>query len=139
MPSSRGHLCSSFLLHPRYGSEVKLDQYVEELTTAETPYSGFNLLLLSPSNKSEPSRLRYDFALLSNGGAGNSIKLSESPSDSSCFGISNNTPSGVDPFTSEQKASEWPKVAQGRKILDDILRRDLNESDLTEELFHLLR
>ncbi|GJJ15816.1 hypothetical protein Clacol_010094 [Clathrus columnatus] len=142
MSSSRGHLCSSFLLHPRYGSEVNLSQYAKELTTAETPYSGFNLLLLSSSAKSdESSQLQYDFKILSNNGAGGTIEVVKPSSDNSnsCFGMSNGSPNGEDPFTSERKNTEWAKVSQGRQLLHDISAQHQDEAQLVEALFSLLR
>lgn len=118
---------------------MTLSQYLEELTASETSYSGFNLVLFSPSKKNETSGLQYEFTYLSNGGAFGPIQLSRLPSDNSCFGVSNDTPTGNDPFTGEHKTAEWTKVTQGRQILHDILRKCPDETALIEELFVLLR
>ncbi|KAF8488578.1 NRDE protein-domain-containing protein [Gautieria morchelliformis] len=152
-PSSRGHLCSSFLCRNRSPPHTAMSDFVTELTTSEVRYAGFNLLLLAPSHISRTSRsgddplaqatslgtLQYDATLLSNGGAGNPIaSIPGNQQTCGCNGISNGVPNGVDPFTGT-RSSEWPKVVQGRENLSDILAKHEEENVLVERLFGLLR
>ncbi|KIJ55032.1 hypothetical protein M422DRAFT_64180 [Sphaerobolus stellatus SS14] len=141
LSSSRGHLVSSFLLHHEHGINVELKELVIELLASETPYSGFNLLLLEPGRENDSGLLRYNAALLSNGGAGGPImSLPLSTTDSTvCGGVSNGTHDGRDTFTGEILEPEWPKVAKGRQMLSEVLARERSEEDLIEDLFELLR
>lgn len=101
---------------------MDLKEFVRELLTSDTPYSGFNLLLLSPSHQDGSSLLGYDAALLSNGGATKPI-----------------VSDGRDTFTGEIREDEWPKVAKGRQLLSEILAKPRSEEELIEDLFGLLR
>jgi len=119
---------------------VDLKEFVQELLTSDTPYSGFNLLLLSPSRRGGSLILHYDAALLSNGGAGKPISSLPLFRDSSvCGGMSNGTHDGRDTFTGEFREAEWPKVAKGRQLLSEILAKPRSEEDFIEDLFGLLR
>lgn len=154
MPSSRGHLCSSFLCHNRLSLDTGISDFVAELISSNVRYSGFNLLLLAPSyiSRTDPSganrivqdtsprNFHYDVTFLSNGGGGNPIASHPMPQMScGCDGISNGVPNGGhDPFTGVQIISEWPKVVHGREMLSAILAAHEEESVLVERLFELL-
>lgn len=139
---------SSFLFHHEHGIDVDLEGFVNELLASDTPYSGFNLLLLSPSFASHTAMsgeeadrsLRYNAALLSNGGAGNLIVSLPLFGDSNrCGGMSNGTHDGRDTFTRERGQPEWPKVAEGRLLLSQVLAKPQSEEELIESLFCLLK
>lgn len=131
MTSSRGYLVSSYLLSDPARS---LDDEVQTLTGQDTQYSGFNLLLLSPSSQHGAQSLNYDAALVTNHGAGGAIESRPLTSaERSTGGISN----GVD----GQDAHEWPKVQRGIQSLKGFLGTlptDIKEADLTDRLFELL-
>jgi uncharacterized protein with NRDE domain len=121
---------SSFLLS---NSSHPLEDEVGAIVPQDARFSGFNLLLLSPSPQS-PSSVSFDALFVSNGGAGGIIAgrtLSEA--ERRCGGISN----GVD----GKGASEWPKVQIGRDHLNTLLDsapRGLEEFQLAERLFEIL-
>jgi uncharacterized protein with NRDE domain len=146
LPSSRGHLCSSFLCRGQSSNNTEMSNFVTELISSDVHYSGFNMLLLAPSHISRTQntplrKIHYDVALLSNGGAANPIVSHPILRQScGCNGISNGVPDGAsDPFTGVQSCSEWPKVAQGCTMLSDILATREQEGILVERLFELLR
>ncbi|KAF8576886.1 hypothetical protein K439DRAFT_1397035 [Ramaria rubella] len=147
--SSRGHLCSSFLLRNTPRQSGDLSEFVTELTNSEARYSGFNLLLLAPSHVPPNSEIgpdasskdfRYNAAFLTNGGAGNPVVAVSHPElDGVCGGISNSSWNRIDPYTGLQVDLEWPKVIQGRRLLSNVLYKHSSENVLIEELFGILR
>jgi len=148
LPSSRGYLCSSYLLHDRDGLDTKLPKFIDELTESDMRYSGFNMLLLSPhaelisaEGSDEPSMtIHYEFGIVSNNGAGKPIVQAPLIQDScACGGMSNGTLDGHDTFTGEPHHYPWPKVVQGRDLLSEIVDADHTEEALVEDMFGLLR
>jgi hypothetical protein len=87
------------------------------LTRQNTPYAGFNLLLLEPlaSSSAPADTLAYDARLVSNGGGGGGAIRSRALTDAerACGGLSN----GVD----GRGGDLWPKVVQGRDELGNVL------------------
>jgi len=130
--SSRGQLVSAFLLPDP--PSITLEEHVNELITQKTSYAGFNLLLLSPTTKTSENALSFDAVYVTNYGGGGSIKARPlTMSERECGGLSN----GVD----GHGANEWPKVAQGTRAFNDILRgisADTPEDEVVERLFRLL-
>ncbi|KAI0301125.1 NRDE protein-domain-containing protein [Multifurca ochricompacta] len=106
--SSRGTLVASFLTDPR----EDLASEVSALMGQKTAYAGFNLLLLEPLPFTD--RLAYGARLVTNGGGGGKIQGREL-NEGECIsgGISN----GVD----GQGGDSWPKVVQGREMLENVL------------------
>ena len=110
--SSRGTLVASFLGDP----SGDLTSEAEALTRQTTPYAGFNLLLLEPS----ASTLTYDAQLVTNGGGGGPIRSRTlTDAERACGGLSN----GIDGHGGEL----WPKVAQGRAELGQVLDEELEQ------------
>ncbi|KAF8510511.1 DUF833-domain-containing protein [Hysterangium stoloniferum] len=148
VPSSRGHLCSSYLLHERDGLDTKLPKFMDELIESDMRYSGFNMLLLSPhaqttstpgSDKASTT-VHYEFGVVSNNGAGKPIVQAPLILDTSaCDGMSNASLDGHDTFTGEAHHNPWPKVAQGCELLSEIVDADYAEEELVEAIFRLLR
>ncbi|KZT09177.1 DUF833-domain-containing protein [Laetiporus sulphureus 93-53] len=125
--SSRGDLTSSFLLPKK--PTMTLREEIHELTSRNTKFAGFNLLLLSPRAESDPraNKLSLDAAIATNcGGGGRIIARELTYEERRCGGISN----GVD----HHGANEWPKVKHGVQALQDILSSDFDESKLVEQL-----
>lgn len=124
--SSRGHLVTSFLA-PTSSQHVRsLADEVEDLLSQrlDTPYAGFNMLLLAPRGTGLPDNcstaasphnsLSFSAELITNHGGGGPLAhrpLTES--ERHCGGMSN----GVD----GRGASEWPKVVRGTQSLQEIL------------------
>jgi len=121
--SSRGTLVAAFLADPR--GDLNLASSTAALTSQDTTYAGFNLLLLEPlqplpttgpasTTTTDTALLAYDARLLTNGGGGGHIRARTlSDDERACGGISN----GVD----GEGGDAWPKVVQGRSALRSIL------------------
>ncbi|KAH8091054.1 DUF833-domain-containing protein [Cristinia sonorae] len=130
--SSRGQLVSSFLLPDP--PSTTLEEHVNKLVVQNLSYAGFNLLLLSPTNKTSEDALSFDAMYVTNSGGGGKITARPlSASERDCGGLSN----GID----GRGASEWPKVKLGTSAFKEIvatIRADTPEEELTETLFELL-
>ena len=115
--SSRGTLVASFLGDP----SGDLTSEAEALTRQTTPYAGFNLLLLEPSSSApSTSTLAYDAQLVTNGGGGGPIRSRTlTDAERACGGLSN----GIDGHGGDL----WPKVAQGRAELGQVLDEELEQ------------
>jgi uncharacterized protein with NRDE domain len=105
------------------------------LTRQTTPYAGFNLLLLAPlpsSSSASASTLAYDAHLVTNGGGGGPIRSRTlTDAERACGGVSN----GVD----GQGGDLWPKVAQGRAELGQVLDEELSRGPAAAETTSVLR
>ncbi|KAN0129475.1 DUF833 domain containing protein [Lactarius tabidus] len=123
--SSRGTLVASFLGDP----SGDLTSEAAALTRQTTPYAGFNLLLLEPlpsSSSASASTLAYDAHLVTNGGGGGPIRSRTlTDTERACGGVSN----GVD----GQGGDLWPKVAQGRAELGQVLDEELSRGPAAAE------
>ena len=98
-----------------------LTSEADALTRQTTPYAGFNLLLLEPSSSaSSASTLAYDAQLVTNGGGGGPIRSRTlTDAERACGGLSN----GIDGHGGDL----WPKVAQGRAELGQVLDEELEQ------------
>lgn len=143
--SSRGELVSSFLL-PGSGSEQHIDiqEHLDHLIADNNSYAGFNLLLLSPKkdiawNGDRPGtgldKLSYESAYVTNHGGGGDIYARALTGPEHHFGGLSN---GID----GKGAETWPKVVEGMKLFDEIVKpttsTEMVEAELVERLFHLL-
>lgn len=143
---------------PQHGGSLSVE--VEDILSQrrDTPYAGFNMLLLEPDGTessdhhstamSPHGSLSFSAESVTNhGGGGILVHRSLSKSERRCGGMSN----GVD----GRGASEWPKVVHGTQSLQEIVdalpthsiqddqspERDIREKsddELAESLFHLL-
>jgi len=119
--SSRGTLVASFLGDPCGG----LASHAAALTRQNTPYAGFNLLLLEPLAPSSDA-LAYDARLVSNDGGGGPIRARAlTDAERACGGLSN----GVDGRGGDQ----WPKVVQGRDELGNVLDKLSRKPEVDDE------
>ncbi|KAI5123135.1 hypothetical protein M0805_000838 [Coniferiporia weirii] len=132
--SSRGHLVSSFLLPGAPG----VKQYTDSLTgSASGGYSGFNMLVLSPSRNAETRQVVYeDATLITNSGGGGIISSRWLRSEERRIGGVSN---GVD----GEGGADWPKVKEGVSRLSEVLfggerGRAGSSEGLVDELFELL-
>lgn len=130
LSSSRGSLASSFLLSD---SAHPLQDQIGKIIPRDAKFAGFNLLLLAPA--AATSLLKLDASFVSNGGAGGSLTsrpLSFEERISGCFS------NGVD----GKGGSDWPKVKYATQAFASLLQnlpKDINDIQLTEHLFDILR
>lgn len=110
-----------------------LTRDADALTRQNTPYAGFNLLLLEPlappsAPTADADTLAYDARLVSNGGGGGGPISSRALTDAerACGGVSN----GVDGRGGDQ----WPKVVQGRDELGNVLAELSRGPEMDERL-----
>lgn len=125
----RGHLVSSFLLQNGLSN---LKQELDTLISSDPKFSGFNLLLFTPSLLGQQS-LTFDATLVTNNGGGNALSSRPATYDESRCAILSN---GVD----QQGGNEWPKVQTAIAMFSEILSKDADRAhmDLVKDLFQLL-
>ena len=107
------------------------------MVAENTPYAGFNLLLLSPKWSGEGEvhpALSFEGGHVTNhGGGGNIVARSLTDAERRRGGLSN----GIE----GKGADEWPKVQHGLNLFSDVLdtiTKELDELELAERLFQLL-
>lgn len=109
-----------------------LTRDADALTRQNTPYAGFNLLLLEPlappsAPTADADTLAYDARLVSNSGGGGPISSRAlTDAERACGGVSN----GVDGRGGDQ----WPKVVQGRDELGNVLAELSRGPEMDERL-----
>jgi uncharacterized protein with NRDE domain len=130
---SLGHLLQDFL-QPQTRDALGLPEAVNRLTGRNSePYAGFNMLLLDPTVSVTTGSIDYVGAFVTNHGGGGVITSRPlSSPECQCGALSN----GID----GRDAGAWPKVQVGLAALDAVMHRGkMDEKDLVEELFNLLR
>ena len=127
--SSRGTLVSSFLSSD---ASLPLEDDYHKLIPHDAKFTGFNLLVLSPTLPlSLP--LKFDALMLSNDGAGGEITSHSLSPSAPCNVFSNAIEGGGD---------DWPKVRRGKaafsSILESSTEREMSEEELVQRLFDML-
>lgn len=117
-------------------SPTSLEEHLEKLVAENTPYAGFNLLLLSAvwsENDAHP-RLSFEGGYVTNHGGGGKIAARPlTDAERRRGGLSN----GID----GKDADTWPKVKHGLNLFSEVLdsiTENLDDLELSERLFQLL-
>ncbi|KAG9078051.1 hypothetical protein FRC06_008557 [Ceratobasidium sp. 370] len=143
--SSRGELASNFLKpapagdsSPDEPTPARLSRYLASVSTEQRRYAGFNLLVLSPSSRSDGT-VEYQGAMVTNsGGGGDIIARPLTQVESFCGGVSNADDSARPP-QEVGETNDWPKVLQGKSLFREIVgRNDWKEDGLVDRLCEMM-
>ncbi|KIY68189.1 hypothetical protein CYLTODRAFT_421859 [Cylindrobasidium torrendii FP15055 ss-10] len=151
--TSRGSLCSSFLLDPPPEAQTLANEFTS-LVAPDTKFAGFNLLLLSPVSAPSSQTTEYGAAhsltvsyealfATNNGGGGDIVSRTITKEDISAIpnaeGVCDCFSNGAD----AHGGADWPKVIRGKKEFAEILgsigrETQKSEDELVEELLGML-
>lgn len=143
--TSRGSLCSSFLLDPPPEAQALRNEFTS-LVPPETKFAGFNLLLLSPEHppvQTGAPVVSYEALFATNnGGGGNIVSRTITKADISAAlgaeGVCDCFSNGAD----AHGGADWPKVIRGKdefaRILASNPKQRGEEEKLVEELLGML-
>ncbi|KAG2009605.1 hypothetical protein CC2G_012517 [Coprinopsis cinerea AmutBmut pab1-1] len=128
--SSRGALVSSFLLSK---SNHPLEDELGKIVSPNAAFAGFNLLLLSPTLRSDDT-ISYDALFVTNHGGGGVLTSRRlTPEEQRCGCMSN----GID----GKDASQWPKVIHATREFSAVLQslsQEATETEIADHLFNVL-
>lgn len=128
--STRGYLISSFLLSK---SDHPLEDELGRIVSPNAVFAGFNLLLLSPTLRSDDT-VAYDALFVTNhGGGGVLTSRPLTPEEQRCGCMSN----GID----GKDAQDWPKVQHATRDFSAVLQslsQEPTDAEIADRVFNVL-